>query len=239
MSDLQLADRRNTIALVVGRKGSGKSWLIAKRLGPLFPRRITIDWTGEGRELYPNAREVFGVPAVIEAIGDSARESDRWQLIAVVDPGEVPQLLRVLAPRYDGGKRPSLSAAVGGLAIECAEIDVIAPASGGPASSAVTDAIARGRHVRLSFLLATQRPAQCARILSSQADQLLSFRMHEPRDLRWLRDAGGEMFAQRVRRLSAFHYCRYDARTGQVTEFDPRGREVGATDPGDGQGDML
>ena len=227
MSNVRLQDRQNVIALVVGRKGSGKSHLIAKRLAPTFPRRITIDWTGEARETYPDATEVFGLSELLDAMEQATtdgEEESRWHFISVVDLSDVTKLLTMLAPRYDGGKTPSLSAAVGGCVIECSEVDVIAPNNGGASSAAMTDAIARGRHAQLSFLLATQRPAQCLRILSSQSDVLYSFRMHEPRDLKFLADTGGSEFARIVQNdLGRYEYARYVAETGRVTMHDKDG----------------
>jgi hypothetical protein len=234
MSDVRLQDRRNTIALVVGRKGSGKSHLIAKRLGPSFPRRITVDWTGEARETYPNAIEVFGLADLLDAMEQATTDGEevsRWHFITVMDVSEVGKLLTLLAPRYDGGRTPSLSAAVGGCVVECSEVDVIAPNSGGAASVAVSDAIARGRHAQLSFLLATQRPAQCLRILSSQSDLIFSFRMHEPRDIRWLSDAAGSVYADAVQNdLQRYQYARFISESGAISLHDKDGRVIGRRD---------
>jgi hypothetical protein len=110
------------------------------------------------------------------------------------------------------------------MAIECAEIDILAPVSGGPQSAAVTDAIARGRHVQLSFLLATQRPHQCQRIISAQADAIYSFRMHEPRDLKFLKDSATPEYAAIVRQLGAYEVAKYDAATGATVVINRHGK---------------
>jgi hypothetical protein len=110
--------------------------------------------------------------------------------------------------------------------LECGEVDIIAPVHGGGSAVEVTDAVARGRHARLSFLLATQRPAQCARILSSQSDAIYSFRMHEPRDVRWLSDAAGTQYAALARALPKYHVVEFVSETGRVTVYDKAGRPV-------------
>jgi len=225
MSELRQQDRQNLIVLGVGRKGSGKSRLLMRRYVPHFPRMLTLDQTGEAREAYPHAIEARGLVNVYNAIRELHVASDGkgWHVIAVLDVYEVEALFARLAPPYAGGK-PSLSVTLGGVCVECSEVDVIAPANG--TAQSITDAIARGRHYRLSLLLATQRPHQCSRMLSSQADEIFSFRMHEPRDLAWLRQGCGAVFARTVTRLVRYHYAHYDSETGEVTHVDDYGRAV-------------
>lgn len=232
MSNVALADRRNTIVGVIGRKGSGKSALIADLLGPMHPRRITIDWTGEGQETYPNAIVAFGLVGVLHAMEEAHRADPlAWHIIAVMSPEDAGRLLTELAPPFGPGVK-SLSGALGGVCVECGEIDVIAPASGGAQGRAVLGAIARGRHHRLSVLWATQRPHQCARILSSQLDTLVAFRMHEPRDVKWLADAAGSNYARIVQRsLAKYWSAWFNAETGAITIVDEYRKTVAMHNP--------
>lgn len=222
MSDLALSQRTNRVVTVTGRRGSGKSVLIAKRIIPTFPRVVTVDWTGEARETYPHATEVYGLAETVDALQEAHERErteqgpGRWHLIVVCDPGDVGKLCTMLAPRYDGGRTPTLAAVVGGVVLECHEMDVIAPVSGAGSAPQVADAIARGRHARLSFVCAAQRPAQVLRLLTSQSDAIYAFRTHEPRDLAWLRQAGGELFADTARELRRYEAARYDAESGTV-----------------------
>lgn len=186
------------VVTVVGRTGSGKTRLIARSLGPRHSRRITLDSMGECEALYPNAHRAFGLDAVYEAMNAWAQENVTvWHLVAVLDETEVGLLMARLAPQYDG-KTESLSKALGGVCVESFEIDLYLPVSGagGQVTRAFQNAIARGRHVGLSLLCATQRPAQCHRILTSQSQHVISFAMHEPGDLRWLASVGGSRFAR-------------------------------------------
>lgn len=242
MTRLALTERRNTITTVVGRKGSGKSRLLSSVYVREHNRVITLDQTGEARETYPHAIEAFGLKSVYETIGElhfspfvNSPARRRWHVIAILDPDEAPALFDQLAPPYSS-RRPSLSAALGGVCVESGEVDVIAPASG--TDRRITNAIARGRHYALSMLFATQRPHQCARMLSSQSDHLVSFAMHEPRDLAWLANAGGQAFARTVRRLPKYWHVRYVSETGALEVFDNEYRRyaggAGARSIGDG-----
>lgn len=227
MSRLALNDRRNTIVGVIGRKGSGKSHLIATAIGPQFPRRITLDWTGEAREQYPAAIEAEGIAAVYETIAECSALGDRWHVIALVEPDECAPLFHSLAP-IGTSKTRSISAALHGVAVECGEIDVIAPVSGaGKSARAVHHAVARGRHHRLSIIWGTQRPHQCMRILTAQSDRIISFRMHEARDLKYLRDTCSADFAKIVHRtLPKYWRAEYESETGTITVFNDDNKVV-------------
>lgn len=221
MSDLQLNDRKNQIVVATGRKGSGKSTLLAKHVAPLFPRVLMVDWTGEGRELYPDATEVVGVHATLDAMQQAYKEKrEAWRFIVLCDPSEVADLCRALVPKYDGKTVP-IAALVGGCAIECHEMHLIAPVSGAGRSAEIMDTMARSRHARLSWLCAARRPAELARFLTAQTDLLYSARMHEPRDLNWLDNAGGATYAKIVSQLGEYHFARYDAVTGEIAVLDP------------------
>jgi energy-coupling factor transporter ATP-binding protein EcfA2 len=222
MSDLKLSDRKNEIVVVTGRKGSGKSTLLSKHVAQHFPRVLTVDWTGEARELYPEAIEVVGVHATLDAMQSAYVNRDtHWRFIVLCDPSEVADLCRALVPKYDGKTVP-IASLVGGCAIECHEMHLIAPVSGAGRSAEIMDAMARSRHARLSWLCAARRPAELARFLTAQTDSLYSARMHEPRDLSWLSNAGGDSYAKVVAQLKEYHFARYDSTTGEITVLDPK-----------------
>lgn len=212
------------IVTVVGRTGSGKTRLIASHIGPRHARRITLDSVGEGEALYPDAFRAFGLERVFDALRAWSREGVRtWHMVAILSPDETGQLMHKLAPQYDGGATESLSALFGGVCVECFEIDLYLPVSGGGGKTAAAfqHAVARGRHVGLSLLCATQRPAQCHRILTSQSQHVVSFAMHEPRDLRWLSMVGGERFARIAHRgLRRYESAWYSSLTHRIVVRD-------------------
>lgn len=228
--------RKNRMVAALGRKGSGKSQLMRTEQYAGGERRIiTLDWTGEDKEHYPRAVEVGGMRAASKTLRElvDATEHDgdnaRWHLIvADLSPLEVERLLWFLSPPYRPGV-VGFSRAVGGLALECTEVDVIAPANG--ASEAFRHAVARGRHALLSFYLATRRPHECSRAITSQADEVISFRMHEPRDVKFIRDTCGETFAEISQRLPKHWHVDFYAETGTITVIDADGG-IARTVPG-------
>lgn len=217
------------VVTVVGRTGSGKTRLIAKALGPRHARRITLDSMGECEDLYPDAHRVFTLEEAYNAMNAWAQQGvTTWHLVAALDESSVGLLMAKLAPQYDG-KTESLSSALGGVCVECFEIDLYLPVSGagGQVTRAFQHAVARGRHVGLSLLCATQRPAQCHRILTSQSQYVVSFSMHEPGDIRWLQSVGGVKFARIAHHgLKRYHSVWYSALSHSVTVRDPNYKEV-------------
>ena len=214
---------RHEIAVVVGRTGSGKTELIRRVLAPAHPRRITIDVTGECEELYPNAHVAVGFPDALRALETwASRGLERWHLVAVLDAQESAALAATLVPIYRPGKK-ALSADLGGVCLECSELDVYLPVSGANATvtAAWTTVLARGRHASCSIIAATQRPAQVARIVTSQASRVIAFATHEPLDVQWLARVGGARYARAVRELGPFQSAWYHAGSGRVEVRNP------------------
>lgn len=211
------------VVTVVGRTGSGKTRLIARSLGPRHSRRITLDSMGECEVLYPDAFRAFGLPAVYDAMNAWAEGNvTTWHVVAILSEEEVGLLMAKLAPQYDG-KTESLAKAFGGVCVECFEVDLYLPVSGagGVVTKAFQNSVARGRHVGLSLLFATQRPAQCHRILTSQSQHVVSFAMHEPGDLRWLSLVGGSAYARIAHTgLRRYESVWYSALTHRVVVRD-------------------
>lgn len=223
MSDLALEDRRNVIVVVVGRKDSGKTTLIRELYVPEHPRVITIDQTGEGLKHYPKAIRAVGLSAVLRTISDLHRASSgrAWHVVAVLDQPEFVKLVGRLAPP-ERNEQPSLSAALGGVCLDCSEIQVYVPLHG--MTPEVQNAIAVARHHRLSWLAATQQPQNCAVLLRSQADELVAFGIHEPRALQWLQATGGIAFARIVHKLPKHWYAVYTTQTGNIVVYDQERR---------------
>lgn len=223
MSDLELADRQNTIVVIVGRKDSGKTTLIREVYAPRHPRVITIDQTGEGLKHYPKALRAVGLPAVLQAVGDLHRASrgGAWHVVAVLDKDEFIRLATRLAPSERSGA-VSLAATLGGVCLDCSEVQAFVPLYG--TTPEVHNAIAAARHHRLSWLAATQQPQNCAVLLRSQADELVAFGIHEPNALKWLQASGGATFARIVHKLPQHWYAVYVTQTGAITVYDDERR---------------
>lgn len=223
MSDQEMSETPaapHEIVVVVGRTGSGKTRLISRVLGPRHPRRITVDVTGECEKLYPAAYFATGYAETLRALETWARDRNpRWHMVSVLEAHETALLMAELVPVYAPG-RSSMAADLGGVCVECSELDVYLPVSGARSSitGPWTTALARGRHVGCSILAATQRPHQVARIVTSQASRVVAFSTHEPRDLRFLSQIGGDRFARTVHiGLRPFQSAWYEAGSGRIT----------------------
>lgn len=215
------------ITVVVGRTGSGKTQLISRVLAPRHPRRITLDATGECVRLYPAAHVVGTLADALRALEVWANEErEHWHLVAALQPADSAEFARALVPVYSPGVS-ALADDLGGVCVECSELDVYLPVSGANAkqTAAWTTVLARGRHTRCSVIAATQRPHQVARIVTSQASRVIAFRTHEPRDVRWLADVGGPTFAAVAREdLPRFHSVHFHVDDARCEVLDERYR---------------
>lgn len=205
--------RQNLISFVCGRKGAGKSQLLHEVFSNAHPRVITLDMTysGEVLERDPNAIPAFTL-AELANILDVCAAQPSWHVAAELPARDVPALFEVLCPTSRG--TPSYSRAVGGVAVECGEVDAIAPVGGTP--DIIDNAFKRGRHVLLSLFTGTQRPHECSRVVTSQADVVVAFSQHEPRDIEYLSRAISKPVGNLIRHLPKYHHVWYDQATGMV-----------------------
>jgi hypothetical protein len=221
------------IITCIGPTGSGKTALLAKRLGPRHRRRITFDTVGECEDLYPLAHRAFGLERVYSALerwADAGLED--WHLVAILTREEIGELVWKLNPVYDGTTR-GLAQMWGGVCLESFEVDVLMPVNddGSSTRAAMFNAFARGRHSGLSLLCATQRPAQCGRMVTSQSQYIITFNMSEPGDLKWLERAGGRAFADAARRLGKYESAWLESATRRVYMHDASYRITRTIDP--------
>lgn len=64
-----------------------------------------------------------------------------------------------------------------------------------------------GRHHSISNVLVARRPSELDRMATAQADVIISFRQHEPRDLEYIRAIGGQAAADEVAGLGPFEWA--------------------------------
>jgi hypothetical protein len=218
--------RDNEIVFVAGKKASGKSTLLYEYFVANYPRTISLDFVGDVKERNPEAIEVVGYTALLAKLKELvAAGVHNWHVAAVFDSyteSELPNLFRLLCPPYNP-QQVSFSRAIGGLALECSECDVILP-NGGAAVEA-RNMVKRGRHNLLSLFLATQRPQECSRLCTSQADYIISFAMHEPNELKYFGRISPR-YASLLQSLPKFHSAWYVPATGQVAIRDGDGETV-------------
>lgn len=166
---------------IVGISGSGKTtgafnWYLSKA-----PRVLIVDQVGEweGR-VYETANTL---PELYRAIM-AARKEKQWRISYTNADGRLHDLIRWLLPLPNVQNSPVLS--MGGMVLMLDEVDLIAPTGGAP--EIIRNLYRRSRHVRLSIISATQRPANVLREVSAQSTQVLAYRLTEPRDLLYLAD---------------------------------------------------
>lgn len=218
-----MSNNRNFIASVVGTTGSGKSYLL-NQFAQRFPRRLVLDFMGEHTGRIAGARECYDLRDTVAALSVAARQSDRWTVLSFMDERFVPDLFRVLAPTGRDAAR-GFSRTVGGLVVECGEVDLIAPNSGA-ISDGVKSLYKRGRHAAISILGATQRASECHRIVTSQSTVICAFRQHEPRDVATLAQVMGSRAGDMLPTLAPRHYLRYWPAFGTLELVDPFGKCV-------------
>jgi hypothetical protein len=189
-----------------------------------FPRRLILDFVGEYIGAVKGATETYTLLETVDALRKARRRGPTWTVTACLDPDDVPELLTALAP-VGVASDYGFSRAVGGLVIECGEVDLIAP-NQGTISPEVRTVFQRGRHHSISILVATQRPASVNRIVTSQADVICAFRQHEPRDADYLGEVMRAEAPDIVRTLPQFHYLRYLVNFGLLETVNGAGQVV-------------
>lgn len=203
-------DARNFIAVVTGRKGSGKSHLLG-RYARLFPRRLVLDFTGEHRHDVPAALVAWSLTDCLRILRHVARHP-RWTVVAELHPDDVPQLLAAIIPM---GQGTGYSQAIGGMAIECGELNEIAPNHAGMTRE-VAAMFSRGRHHWLSVLAAARTATEINKLATSQADVICAFRQHQEADVHRIVQLMGDRAASALHRLQQYEYLRYFVDHGRL-----------------------
>jgi hypothetical protein len=176
-------DAYNFQMFACGRKRSGKDHLISM-IGRRFPRRIVLDTMAQHDDI-PAAERTWTLGETMDAIRRASRRS-RWTVVAALGAQDTITLINCIAPPNRNPK-DSFTYRVGGVTLECGEVDQIAPPHMG-IDAGVAGIISKGRHYRVSSLFGARRPSETNRLLTSQCDMLAAFAQHEPKDVDWLSD---------------------------------------------------
>lgn len=182
------APTSSRIALVVGRKGSGKSSLIKRGLERV-QRWVVWDLRGEYAAL-PRAR--------------------LWTDLAdfrahVVDGGDVErEVFACPASQFEAWCRWVY--ATGNLLVVIEELNRYAGA--GPAGNALGDLFDRSRHAGIDLIAASPRIAEVPTSLRAQVDDLLCSRLSLPNDLAYLAAWVGPILSARVSQLPEHRFLR-------------------------------
>ena len=68
---------------------------------------------------------------------------------------------------------------------------------------------AAGRHRNICLIAASQRPAQISKLVTSQSNKIIFFRLHEPNDLKYVRSLAGKDFMKTVASLGRTKHIIY------------------------------
>lgn len=219
--------KQSARVFIAGISGSGKTtgawtWYLSKA-----PRVLIVDQVGEwtGR-VYETANTL---PELFAAI-NSARKEKKWVVSYSNMDNRLHDLIRWLLPLPNVDRSPVL--AMGGMVLMLDEVDLIAPTGGAP--EVIRNLYRRSRHVSLSIVSATQRPANVLREVSAQSTQVLVYRLTEPRDRDYIADLlrwDSRQLGEYVRWTQRYPHGAIwrDLQTGQTLWVPDRGRPVSAT----------
>lgn len=164
---------------VVGISGSGKTTGASANYIANAPRVLIVDQIGEWEGKVTTT--VNTLPELYRAI-HGARQNKKWRISYTNADNRLNDCLHWLIPLPNVNRSPVV--AMRGMVLVLDEIDLIAPAGGAP--EVIRNLYRRSRHVGLSIVSITQRPANVLREVSAQSTQVLAYRLTEPRDRDYL-----------------------------------------------------
>jgi hypothetical protein len=185
------------VSVIFGRRGCGKSTLMRSRIATI-PRILVFDTLGEYSDLGIVVRDRLTLIDTVEL-----KQSGLFRIVfAPID--EEPQAA------FDTFLQTAWICGNVYLAID--EVEQFAS----PISLGLSFRrnLSYGRHRGLSLLTASRRAAEVPRLLTSQADEIISFNQTEPRDIQYLASFCGSDFAESTMKLQRFSCL-------QFQPFDP------------------
>ena len=176
----------NTVIVILGKKGSGKTVLTYELIDDSWPRVVVLDPMGE----YLTGFEVvWGLQEGSEYLVSHANKPKFRVSIQGLDPWECVRLLPIVWEIRD----TLLVVEEAGLLCTPYELP-----------SELSNLVLRGRHRNISQIYTSQRPATLHRHITSQADLIVVFKMHEPRDITYLSAIIGKEEADSLKDLDDY-----------------------------------
>lgn len=168
---------QNLIISILGRKGSGKSHLVAEIIRE-FRRVIIIDTMGEYAQKL-GKRKVKVASTREQAITEIMNASDRRAFIIACQLERESDNMDVLKLVYD---TPKVLVVVEETSMFCSPNYLPPP---------MARLIRFGRHREIDQIYVSRRPAEVHREITAQSDIIISFVQHEPADIKYLRAVMG------------------------------------------------
>ncbi len=184
--------KENTIICIFGMKGGGKSYLTGQIIEEQ-KRVIVID----NQQEYDLKEIGIGYRDCVQKIVDASKLKRYKVSLRAENIEEDLDLLRLASTIQN-------------------QWIVIEEASKYVSHAKLSDEIAHlirfGRHDAISQIYLARRASELHRDITANADVIISFHQHEPRDVMYLRDFMGDR-ANKVRRLKKYHFIAYGKRS--------------------------
>ncbi len=196
------------VILVLGKRGSGKSYL-AKDMLKAYDRYLIFDTLGEYTD---------GVCfSSLKELGEFWENYVDTKFRLIYQP--LNPYKEIDDPFNPGSKNKKTEFDIicdlvwecGNMALIVEELDTFT--SSADISDSFANVIQRGRHEDITLIGISQRPYGINRLISSQAKEIYSFVMTEPRDIEYLSQYIGKDVEQ-IRELKQYHYLKWDAVKG-------------------------
>ncbi len=192
--------KRSDRVVVIGSTRSGKSVLARRMFEAMAPPRAVVDPKDDA-----------------EATGGGYR--DRRVAVTFSDPARLPDADSIrFVPRdpYDFAAYDTLYRGLfarRGIFVWTDEAGIIAPSAGGPAG--FRRLVTQGARFGIGHVALNQRPVDLDKALWANAEQIITFRVGDPDDVRRLANTGPttpKALEERIRRLPPFGFLWYGAR---------------------------
>ena len=164
-------ERFNYVLFIGGRKGSGKTYL-AKEIAEGEDRCVSIDNLGQ----FDNMEVCTGYEACARAL---VKAEKRKKFKLALRTNSVEEDIRLMGLVFLMQK----------VTLICDETSKYVSPSFMPEE--IEQLVRYGRHQAINQVYMARRPAEINRELTAQADVIVTFRQHEPRDVKYLSDFMG------------------------------------------------
>jgi len=193
---VKLMASEKKVILVIGKRGSGKSYLVKKMIAE-SQRLFVYDVMAEY-----NKGVVFG-PQSWAAMAALWRKSYRGNFRLIYRPIEDQKEMQTIA---------HLIFALGNLTFVVEEIDTVAQAYRIPWMFRYI--LRRGRHRDITLIGVTPSPYGIHRDLTRQAKEIYLFSTNEPRDKQYLSGLLGSEMINKLEGLEEYQYVKWDEGSG-------------------------
>lgn len=186
------------VIVIIGKRGSGKSYL-ARKLIEREPRLLIFDTMSE----------------YLDGVVFDAEELQQFKAFwKHVYRRPFRLIYRPLVPEKEIDEIAELVYLLGNMTFVVEEVDCYCTAY--QISDAFAHIIQRGRHKNITLIGITQRPYGIHRLLTSQAKELYIFSTSEPRDRDYLKSLLGQEVEAKLDALEQYQYVKWTD-GGQLT----------------------